>query len=102
LNARYLPVTEHLILWVMIARSVLIGLVTTLSVFAPVSDASALPVVSEVHLIRGTFSAGSQPDGNSVILDTPDGLVVIDTGDTLHIRNFCWTSRAIQATRSPR
>jgi glyoxylase-like metal-dependent hydrolase (beta-lactamase superfamily II) len=33
-----------------------------------------------VHLIRGVTVAGTQPDGNSVILDAPDGLVVFDTG----------------------
>jgi glyoxylase-like metal-dependent hydrolase (beta-lactamase superfamily II) len=32
------------------------------------------------QLIPGTFEAGRQPDGNSIILDAPDGLIVIDTG----------------------
>jgi glyoxylase-like metal-dependent hydrolase (beta-lactamase superfamily II) len=31
-------------------------------------------------LIPGTFEAGHQPDGNSIILDAPKGLIVIDTG----------------------
>jgi glyoxylase-like metal-dependent hydrolase (beta-lactamase superfamily II) len=41
---------------------------------------AATTVVSEVHLVQGTFDPGSQPDGNSVILDAPEGLIVIDTG----------------------
>lgn len=33
-----------------------------------------------VHLLRGTFVAGSQPDGNSVVLEGTGGLVVFDSG----------------------
>jgi glyoxylase-like metal-dependent hydrolase (beta-lactamase superfamily II) len=33
-----------------------------------------------VTLVPGAFIPGTQPDGNSVILDGPGGLVVIDTG----------------------
>jgi glyoxylase-like metal-dependent hydrolase (beta-lactamase superfamily II) len=40
----------------------------------------ATELVPGVHLIRGTFVPGSQPDGNSIVLDAPDGLIVIDTG----------------------
>jgi len=32
------------------------------------------------QLIPGTFEEGRQPDGNSIILDAPKGLIVIDTG----------------------
>ena len=31
-------------------------------------------------IIAGTFEAGRGPDGNSVILDAPRGLIVVDTG----------------------
>lgn len=31
-------------------------------------------------LIPGGFEPGSQPDGNTVVFDAPDGLVVLDTG----------------------
>ncbi|HJU26052.1 MAG TPA: MBL fold metallo-hydrolase [Rhodanobacteraceae bacterium] len=31
-------------------------------------------------LIPGSLRAGSEPDGNSVILDAPEGLIVVDTG----------------------
>lgn len=44
----------------------------------PLSAATEL--LSGIHVIRGTFAPGSQPDGNSVILEAPEGLVVIDTG----------------------
>jgi glyoxylase-like metal-dependent hydrolase (beta-lactamase superfamily II) len=33
-----------------------------------------------VHLLRGNFTPGSQPDGNTVVFDAPQGLVVVDTG----------------------
>ena len=32
------------------------------------------------HLIPGSFVADRGPDGNSVFLDSPDGLVLVDTG----------------------
>ena len=32
------------------------------------------------QLIPGTFTDGRQPDGNSVILEAPEGLIVFDTG----------------------
>lgn len=46
---------------------------------------SALPLaaaelVPHVRIIRGEFVPGKQPDGNTVILDAPEGLIVIDTG----------------------
>ncbi len=45
-----------------------------------------------VDLIPGTFVAGTQPDGNTVVFAAPDGLVVFDTGrhpeHTLEIVDF--------------
>lgn len=35
---------------------------------------------AEVEVIRGFFEPGRQPDGNTVILSTSDGLIVFDTG----------------------
>src|SRR3954464_6965161 len=32
------------------------------------------------HLVPGTFEPGRQPDGNSIFLDAPDGLILVDTG----------------------
>jgi glyoxylase-like metal-dependent hydrolase (beta-lactamase superfamily II) len=37
-------------------------------------------IVPGISLIRGAFTPGSQPDGNTVVLSAPDGLIVIDTG----------------------
>ena len=35
---------------------------------------------ADYDLIPGTFEKGKQPDGNSIVLDAPQGLIVIDTG----------------------
>lgn len=32
------------------------------------------------HLVPGSFEPGKGPDGNSVFLDAPDGLILVDTG----------------------
>src|SRR5688500_7483375 len=32
------------------------------------------------HLVPGTFEANRGPDGNSVFLDAPAGLILVDTG----------------------
>jgi len=32
------------------------------------------------HVIRGVPMPGRGPDGNTVVIDAPDGLIVIDTG----------------------
>ena len=32
------------------------------------------------HLVPGSFAPGRGPDGNSVFLDAPDGLILVDTG----------------------
>lgn len=38
------------------------------------------PVAPGVTLVPGAFVPGRQPDGNSVIIRAPDGLIVIDSG----------------------
>lgn len=63
---------------------------------------AATELVSGIHLIRGAFVPGSQPDGNSVIVETPEGLLVVDTGrhaaHTQSILDFAKsTSRPITA-----
>ena len=35
---------------------------------------------ADVEVIRGTFTAGRQPDGNTVVLASADGLIVFDAG----------------------
>jgi glyoxylase-like metal-dependent hydrolase (beta-lactamase superfamily II) len=42
--------------------------------------AAATELVSGIHILRGTFTPGSQPDGNTVIIEAPEGLIVVDTG----------------------
>jgi glyoxylase-like metal-dependent hydrolase (beta-lactamase superfamily II) len=41
---------------------------------------AATVIAPDVDLIPGTFVAGSQPDGNTVVFAAKDGLVVFDTG----------------------
>jgi len=41
---------------------------------------AASQVAPGVTLVPGAFVPGTQPDGNSVVLDGPKGLVVVDTG----------------------
>ena len=41
---------------------------------------SASELAPGIGLIPGKFVAGTQPDGNTVVFATPDGLVVFDTG----------------------
>jgi glyoxylase-like metal-dependent hydrolase (beta-lactamase superfamily II) len=42
-------------------------------------DSAAVPD-SSWHLVRGSFVPDRGPDGNSVFLDAPDGLILVDTG----------------------
>ena len=42
--------------------------------------ASAEPAAPAFHLIPGAVPPDKGPDGNSIILDAPDGLIVVDTG----------------------
>ncbi len=52
-----------------------------LALLVCVSSAHAATVVAPgVDLIPGTFVAGTQPDGNTVVFEAPGGLVVFDTG----------------------
>lgn len=47
-----------------------------------VAAGAAVPVeiAPGVHLLSGEYVPGGQPDGNSVLLDGKDGLIVIDSG----------------------
>jgi glyoxylase-like metal-dependent hydrolase (beta-lactamase superfamily II) len=44
------------------------------------ASAASMPVAPGVNLIAGAFVPGQQPDGNSVLIRAPHGLIVIDTG----------------------
>ena len=64
----------------MFMRSLLVVLLAQAA--APQQPAPMAPaeVAPGVHVIRTTPVQGRGPDGNTVIFDAPDGLVVIDTG----------------------
>ena len=64
---------------------------------APAAAApSAEQLAPGVHLLRGAILPDRGPDGNTVIFDAPEGLVVIDTG------RHAWHSDAILAFASAR
>ncbi len=48
-----------------------------------------------IDVIRGTFASGRQPDGNSVIFSSADGLIVFDTG-----RHVAHTQKIIDLARA--
>lgn len=56
-----------------------IAIVALVSALLP-ACAGGEPSVQDFHWIEGGFSRGMGPDGNTGIFDSPDGLVVIDTG----------------------
>jgi glyoxylase-like metal-dependent hydrolase (beta-lactamase superfamily II) len=59
---------------------------------APLAGAELAP---GVELIPGAFEPGTQPDGNTVILRGPGGLVVVDTG-----RHAAHTERIVEHARA--
>ena len=42
--------------------------------------AAAAPVSKDMTLIPGALTPGRQPDGNSILIDAPQGLILVDTG----------------------
>lgn len=46
----------------------------------PAAPEALVQIASGVRLLPGTFVAGTQPDGNTTIFESPQGLVVVDTG----------------------
>jgi glyoxylase-like metal-dependent hydrolase (beta-lactamase superfamily II) len=50
------------------------------AVGTPGNDQGLVEIAADAWLLRGAFEPGRQPDGNSVVLAGPDGLVVIDSG----------------------
>jgi glyoxylase-like metal-dependent hydrolase (beta-lactamase superfamily II) len=42
--------------------------------------ATSAPTPAGWHLVPGGFEQGKGPDGNSIFLDAPDGLILVDTG----------------------
>ena len=39
-----------------------------------------IEIAPGIHLIRGAVVPGRGPDGNTILIDAPDGLIVVDTG----------------------
>lgn len=60
----------------------MLRLIAVLAIFAlsSVSAVAAEELAPGVHLLPGHFVAGEQPDGNTVVFDGADGLIVFDTG----------------------
>ena len=46
----------------------------------PPAPEPPVEIAPGVHLIRGAVVAGRGPDGNTILIDAPDGLIVVDTG----------------------
>lgn len=59
--------------------SKLLGLALAISMLGISAAACSEPLATH-HLITGGVYETKGPDGNSVILDAPDGLIVVDTG----------------------
>lgn len=72
------------------------ALLHALALLLPIS-AWALP--STVTLIPGHWTPGAQPDGNSVLFEGPDGLLLLDTGR--HIEHSRKLIETIQARGKP-
>jgi glyoxylase-like metal-dependent hydrolase (beta-lactamase superfamily II) len=76
-------------------RSVWSVLSFLLSLFLLTAAAGASEIAPGVHLVRGGFEPGRQPDGNSVVFVAPEGLVVVDTGrhvaHTTKVLDLCAT-----------
>jgi len=65
----------------------------------PASHAAALALPPSVTLVPGHWTPGAQPDGNSVIFDAAEGLVLLDTGR--HIEHGHRVLTALQARAKP-
>lgn len=50
------------------------------SLLAVVASAAPVEIAPNVHLLRGEFVPGRQPDGNTVVFTRDAGAIVVDTG----------------------
>src|SRR5262249_34995749 len=62
------------------AKAILVAVAVVLAAPALADDTAPQPVAPGVTLIPGGIRPNRQPDGNTVIFDAPDGLIVMDTG----------------------
>jgi glyoxylase-like metal-dependent hydrolase (beta-lactamase superfamily II) len=60
----------------------MLGLATTfvLALAGATSPAGARELAPGVHVLPGAFVAGTQPDGNTLIFEASEGLIVFDSG----------------------
>lgn len=80
----------------MIARAAL----ALLAAFAaPAAAQEAKPVAPGIWLIEGGYEPGRQPDGNSVLIEGPDGLLLVDSGR--HASHIAKIEAAIAARGKP-
>ncbi|MCP3729402.1 MBL fold metallo-hydrolase [Sphingomonas sp. MG17] len=74
-------------------------LAALLCLAAPAAAQDARPVAPGVWLIAGGYEAGKQPDGNSVIFESDDALLLVDTGR--HASHAAKIEAAIAALNKP-
>lgn len=73
------------------------ALLTVLGTSAAAAPAARLP--DGYTLIPGGFAPGRQPDGNTVVIDAPGGLIVVDTGR--HPQHRAKILAYVRARRTP-
>lgn len=66
---------------------------------APAAAQEGEPVASGIWLIEGGFEPGRQPDGNSILIEGPDGLLLVDSGR--HAGHAARIETAITARSKP-
>jgi glyoxylase-like metal-dependent hydrolase (beta-lactamase superfamily II) len=71
--------------------------VIVLAAWASDSAEPALQIARDTYLVPGEFPDGRQPDGNSILLLAPQGVVVIDTG-----RHASHTQRIVEFANTRR
>jgi len=74
--------------------SCLLGSLLAIACAAPATaPETVLQTVAEgVWLLPGRFPRDRQPDGNSLVLQGSEGLIVVDSGSTKSTRRPCSTS----------
>ncbi len=55
-------------------------ILVVMAMCAAAAPGRAGEIAAGIHLLPGRFVQGSQPDGNTVVLEAPSGLIVVDTG----------------------
>lgn len=71
-----------------------VGLALVFCTAGSAAGGEPIRLADGVWLIEGSFTPGSQPDGNSIVFEGTDGLVVVDTG-----RHHGHTERILRLAR---